>query len=119
MESATEFRITGPGYYKTRGGAKVEIAGRVESNGDYPWLGVAPDMLRSYSVGGAVLASGIHCHEDIVAPWVEPRKGTIWVNIYNNPNSTGGHSNRADADQSATDNRLACIQVDWIEGQGL
>lgn len=49
----------------------------------------------------------------------EPRKGTVWVNIYDG--MSGLHSTRDSADRCAAvaTGRLACVEVPWVEGQGL
>lgn len=47
----------------------------------------------------------------------EPKKtGTMWLNVYPNVPSAA-HSSRPAADLNATHSRLACIRVDWAEGQ--
>ncbi len=50
----------------------------------------------------------------------EKKKGTIWVNIYP-PSRVGmiGHITRSLADEQAGPSRVACIQIEWEEGQGL
>ena len=51
----------------------------------------------------------------------EPRKGTRWMNVYEN--DVVGFcfvvfASKSDADSFKT-NRIACIEVPWVEGQGL
>jgi hypothetical protein len=55
----------------------------------------------------------------------EPRKGTVWVNIqariYNGQELHWGYvyKTETEADSKATLNRIACVEVPWVEGQGL
>lgn len=60
-------------------------------------------------------------HSDVVpyywSEYKEPKRGTVWINIYKNmamPYNSKEHANRF-SDPS----RLACIEVPWVEGQGL
>tara|TARA_S200002703_G_scaffold150023_1_gene148075 strand:- start:756 stop:1118 length:363 start_codon:yes stop_codon:yes gene_type:complete len=57
--------------------------------------------------------------------WSEPKTGTLWVNIYEDglywPNRS-----RAEANNNAEDylnvclaERIACVEVNWTEGEGL
>jgi hypothetical protein len=53
--------------------------------------------------------------------YVPIRKGSFWVNIFDN---VGPHifMSRQAADRSATGvswGRIACVEVPWVEGQGL
>ncbi len=48
------------------------------------------------------------------------RKGSFWINVY--PGDRCGYrdyGSREQADQCAQKNRIACIEVPWVEGQGL
>lgn len=55
----------------------------------------------------------------------EPRKGTVWVNVYIDSKDKihhVSHESRYLANVSAnscTFKRIACIEVPWVEGQGL
>ena len=61
----------------------------------------------------------------------QPRQGSAWVNIYEQPDGTGvfasASDTRADCDVYAEQawrysggiRRIACVRVDWTEGQGL
>lgn len=53
--------------------------------------------------------------------YVEPKKGTVWLNVYENPSYgiTQAHMTRELADRGASKNRLACVEVQWTEGDGL
>lgn len=52
--------------------------------------------------------------------YIEPKKGTVWVNVYDYGCGTPAcHLTRGAADLYAGKNRLACVEVHWVEGQGL
>ena len=51
----------------------------------------------------------------------ESRKGTRWMNVYENDAVefySTTFASKSDADSCKT-NRIACIEVPWVEGQGL
>ena len=48
----------------------------------------------------------------------EPKRGTVWLNVY--PDCIViTHTTRDIADSRAGPNRIACIEVPWVEGQGI
>ena len=48
-----------------------------------------------------------------------PEKITRWVNFYKNGRDGGVHPTKVDADRCATDQRIACIGVEFEPGEGL
>jgi len=54
---------------------------------------------------------------DLLTPWQEPRKGTVWVNIYDNGNVLVYLTKESADCYDVT--RIACISADWTEGMGL
>jgi hypothetical protein len=48
---------------------------------------------------------------------IKPETKTIWVNVY--PSTACGHQTKQQADRRAANNRLACVQVTYTEGEGL
>ena len=56
---------------------------------------------------------------DLISTWEEPRSGTYWFNIYNN--HCGNHPSKTKdiAESVATIDRIACVEVNWVEGEGL
>jgi hypothetical protein len=62
--------------------------------------------------------------EFVQARWKEytpKQSGTVWVNVYGNVGrlSAVAHNSKEVANEEAGKNRLACVKVDWVEGQGL
>ncbi len=113
----SDFKITGPGWYRQRDGEKVEVVGRTASG---QWLGeVARFYSRRWSDDGRAIGCGpgINLAEDLIAPWTEPKKGTVWVNVYEGHCHV--HTTRADADEGAGKSRIACVSVNWTKGEGL
>jgi hypothetical protein len=49
----------------------------------------------------------------------EPRKGTFWVNVYSDGIGTTHKTKEIALAAAYIGNRLACVEVPWIEGQGL
>lgn len=51
---------------------------------------------------------------------VKPEKKVAWINIYADRSSSAGlHRSRSIADESAAIGRVACIKVEYEEGEGL
>ena len=49
----------------------------------------------------------------------EPQSGTVWINIYPPGQGSLAYKTRENADTSSLAARIACIEVPWVEGQGL
>ena len=67
----TDFKITGPGLYRTRDGRKVEVKKIDHSLPLYPVIGrVYPDdEMGAWPINGM---TGEGNEDDIIGPWVEP-----------------------------------------------
>ena len=50
-------------------------------------------------------------------PLSEKKSGTVWVNVYETFSVT--YHNKNDAEKYKSQGRLACVEVPWVEGQGL
>lgn len=69
----------------------------------------------------------IHSYSYTAWPWKEykkPRKGTRWINIYSSASgniftSTWETKEQANRHLYSSATRIACIEVPWVEGQGL
>lgn len=49
----------------------------------------------------------------------EKKKGTFWINVYNDGWGGIPQSSRLKADKQNNGSRIACIEIPWEEGQGL
>lgn len=49
----------------------------------------------------------------------KPVKQKRWINIYPSCNSSSPYSTKEEADKWATGDRIACVEVEFVEGQGL
>ena len=52
----------------------------------------------------------------------EPRKGTRWMNVYSSPRGdiyTTTYETKENANKLKTMQKIACIEVPWVEGEGL
>ncbi len=113
------FKITGPGLYRTRGGQKAEVVGRytLVDGVEHPWVGSVDGSLGvTWTDSGFWDVDG-ESRRDLIAPWTEPKKGTVWVNMYDDHFMT--YTTRDYADRHAMSGRLACVSVNWTEGDGL
>ena len=50
---------------------------------------------------------------------VKPQKLKRWVNMYAGISACSGHPTKEDADNGATPDRIACIEIEFEEGDGL
>lgn len=109
------FRISGPGFYRTSDGKKVEITG-ISAEGY--WLGISGFAVGAWLTDGLARSAAV-C--DIIAPWTEPKKGAVWVNVYGVRDGVEflTHGSREAADKYAEPGRIACVSVNWTEGEGL
>lgn len=118
----TDLKIEAGKCYRTRDGEKAHVLGIRSDLVTYPVLGYidGEPSNRVWTMSGR---SDIHAenHFDLISEWKEPRKGEVWVNIYTTDQVTNHtHATREDADHAASyGNRLACVRVPWVEGQGL
>lgn len=77
------------------------------SNGD--------EVFNTYEIGGMQHANGVHSVNDLINV---PEKFIRWVN-FNKSGTVTSYVNRQSADYCARDDRLACIKVEFEEGQGV
>lgn len=110
----SEFKITGPGFYRTRDGKKAYVAGPAVGEWRFVGMGNEDNFYKELWDADGRRVTGAGTPEDLIAPWTEPKKGTVWVNVY--PVS---HKTKAEADAYAQDGRIACVSVNWTEGEGL
>lgn len=70
-----KFRITGPGFYRTRGGEKAEVES-YDGTLTHPWKGYLNGYFRTWKQDGSWLSSGRIEDKDIIGPWVEEQNDT-------------------------------------------
>ena len=101
--------------YKTRAGHRAVV---VDFDGDYAaWHSDSRKTLwhRGDGLTFAALESR-QSPKDLISEWVEPKKGSAWVNVYGE-DSFGVYRTKSKADSAPTNCRIACVRVDWVEGQ--
>jgi len=123
-------------YYRTRDGRRAFLTTTINNNpfrsdgdGRYPVSGfIEGDGRNDWSASGEFYENGMNNHNgDLIAEWVEPKRIKGWLNI-NRPlgaecgdvASTGNvWASKEHADVCASERRIACIEIDVLEGEGL
>jgi len=110
-------------YYRTSEGAKVLILAKAE--GYDCFLGQA---MNGWADDGCFLkyTPDGHCSKandrwnKLVAEWKEPKRIHGFINIYRGGEAVGGlRDTKEEANERALKGRIACIEIDVLEGQGL
>lgn len=116
------FDVTKP--VRTRDGQAARII-CTDRKGSYPIVAIVgndDDELRSFTADGKCWVRGGFSALDLVNI---PEKHKGWVNINGNARcapgmSTGGfYETREEADKWGSDGRVACVEIEFEEGQGL
>ncbi len=68
----------------------------------------------SYSEDGKLCTT-----ENIPSLTMAPKKRVVWVNMYPEPFSCDGHPTKDEAGYGARALRVACVRVEFEEGEGL
>lgn len=114
MESNNDSEFKVGSYWRTRIGQKIEILKWDDEA--HLVFNVSQKSVHSYRADGS--AYNGEYEDDLSVPWVEPRGGEFWINIY--PDTFGGvWKTREAADEWAKSDRIGCIRVPWKEGEGL
>ncbi len=92
---------------------KNKIGGAVHECVDMT-LGGLPVMKNTRNDGGKVF---IYQGENL-EEYTPPRTGKLWLNVYSD-SDLYLYETRESADRHAGSDRLACVEVNWTEGQGL
>lgn len=74
------------------------------------------DYVIAWKADGSAVES--YSNLSLVAEWVEPKRIKGWLNI-DADGLVWLEKNREEADKDACDDRIACIEIDVLEGQGL
>ena len=110
--------------YKTRDGRKVRIYA-TDGGGRNPIHGSVKDedgwIFQVWPKSGRYFEDGDEDYRiDLIE--VRPRhKRTVWVNVYKDDWDAYTAASKEDADENASEDRIACIKVelDFEEGDGL
>ena len=108
-------------FYRTRNGRKafvgcenpfadgstLRVFGYIEGAGIAIWR-----------TDGCYFSDGAAASSDLVAEWVEPKRIKGWVNI-DEDYCAYRYDTRKQADAKASKDRIACIEIDVLEGEGL
>jgi len=118
-------------YYRTREGKQAFVAALAQSPFDkdpVPYIGyVKGHKLQEqfwWSEAGRAQPDGNEDPFDLVAEWQEPKRIRGWLNVFACA-STGFYTTGVWETKEAADSRpgierrLACIEIDVLEGQGL
>lgn len=115
-------------FYKTRDGRRARIYavdgsefghihGAISNSGG--WYSQAWDANgQVWSTNGHIFIGSEACR-DLIGEWVEPRSGTLWVNVYEHMVSSNFLTKERADICASNKTRLACIEVKWTEGEGL
>src|SRR3990167_4901835 len=111
--------------YKTRNGMDVRILCtdkiHAPSVVGLVLLPSGKESLGLWHSDGAVHSQGIESPDDLIEV---KEKRVLWINIYKSkigPNEilSFSYSTKNDADESASTNRIACVKVEYENGDGL
>lgn len=112
-------------FYKTRNGYKA-FAGFIIPDSalmfslmGYVILNDGSCSAHAWMANGRV-SNGVDYANDLVEEWKEPRSDAYYQNIYDNGTKSLHHKTRNDADVAASFasiKRIACVRVEWKEGQ--
>ncbi len=101
---------------QTRDGRPAKFIAHVPECEVYPVLALAQGarQVDSFTIDGLYCISGAHVRDLFMVP--VPHTG--WLNIYSDARTIFWKS-KEDADIAADSDRIACIQITYMEGEGL
>lgn len=107
--------------YQTRAGRPVELL-TTSARGARPVIGYigGEEQASLWSIDGAYGYShpGAHAHDLVeVKPNPKPKRA-LWLNVYPT-NNTHAHDSREEADRQSGHRRIACLKIEFEEGEGL
>jgi hypothetical protein len=113
----TEF----PAEYVTRDGKKAVIVARTPDE-RYPligWVESKKDNIFNcfWADNGGFYKDGWVIARDLFDIVLEPQRHVHWANDYGGLPGFRWHETRADADRERSDDRIAVIRREWVEGQ--
>ena len=111
-------------WYKTREGYKAFVSHKIIDGvvATCPYGGYVIDqfnqaVLWCWFENGTDSSDGEGHEYDLIEEWKEPKSGVAYVNCYPNTLDAICHPSREKADEDATSGRIACVRVEWKEGQ--
>jgi len=124
IEEVKDMNIEVGKWYKTEAGDKAYVAYK-RDNREQPYYGHVNDVLLGWREDGI---SKYFKQFTLIEEWKEPKSGVVYVNIYarsadkidSQAKYRGHWASRSKADEIAEDTgeeRLACVRVEWKEGQ--
>lgn len=107
--------------YQTRAGRPVELL-TTSARGARPVIGYigGEEQASLWSIDGAYGYShpGAHAHDLVeVKPNPKPKRA-LWLNVYPK-DEVHVHESREDADRHSGNRRIACLKIEFDEGEGL
>lgn len=106
--------------WKTRGGNIATIIYHNDDDTNWPLIALVKNINRpaTYTKSGYFNLNTSNHEFDLIEPYVEPKRGVGYLNVYEDGNiSSDLHQTRLGADKRADEGRIACIRVEWKEGQ--
>jgi hypothetical protein len=104
--------------YRTREGREVRIYATDGSEG-YSVHGAILEEGKwesnTWDINGSFLGKPRESHQDLIEV---KEKIVRWVNVYDD-NQWIAHDTKEEADVISDDNRIACIKIEFEEGEGL
>jgi len=82
---------------------------------DHQIIGWVAGRVMSHNKDGKFTSHG----DTVFDLFMAPVKYTIWINIYPGAYVNGEYASKDDADKAAFKDRIACIKVEFEEGEGL
>jgi len=115
----TQLKIEAGKKYRTRGGDEVEVLRTDLKRGD-PVLAVLTSKVGGYQEAVYYYSDGSYCPDerspsDLISE-IKPKR-VVWMNVYQECCTSYGFSTREEADDYAGDGRIACVRVEFEEGQ--
>jgi hypothetical protein len=103
---------------QTRDGRKVRIL-CTDAGEPFPIVGICEDLTsgrfaQRWTADGYYLDNGKQDRVDLIQA---PVKRTVWINIYKD--GAYMYESKYDADMNCEPTRIACVKVEFEEGEGL
>lgn len=122
----TEFTLDWPHGHMTRDGRPARIVATDREHSRQPPIVAlvsekGDEIILTYFNNGHYYGEGEGAYDLINRP-APKRHGEVWANIYSSrttDEAVNVHTTRDEADRAAGRNRLACVRVEWTEGEGL